>query len=262
MVYQVFDPNQNLVATGSLLPPVLSITLNLPASEFYNIQILLNSPGTEPDAFQFLGVPFLALDNLALVSGFPLLKHPTCGLPNGSIAVEVAGGSGDYTALAVSQKGTTFNSSPSPFGNNSISTFSDLPEDTYTITINDTNSCSFTAPAIQLANATDAITVTLGTITPPRCSNGKGSVSFTVTGGAAPYSACLAPAANPTGCTPQPVVGARGTLEAAPGSYVLFVTDNGGCSGHSSVVTIPPFSPSGVPLPDYILNKYCCVSSV
>lgn len=134
----------------------------------------------------------------AIITG----SNPSCGDNNGSLSVNPQGGSFPYTQIW-SNGQTTANLSNLSAGN-------------YSVTLTDGNNCevistynlnAFHAPSLSL-NTTDI-----------SCSGNSGSIVSNVSGGEAPYTYAWSNGET----TPN-----LGNLN--PGTYVLTVTDNLGCS--------------------------------
>lgn len=146
--------------------------------------------------------------------------NPSCGGNNGSIAVNVTGGTPQtYTWSPASVSGAN------PSG---------LAAGTYSVTVSSASGC--TGSATITLNASANITAAL-TPTSTTCQGGNnGSIAMTITGGNAPYSFVWNPASvsgqNPSGLT--------------AGNYSVTVTSSNGCTG-AATTTInngPPISAS------------------
>ena len=140
-----------------------------------------------------------------------------CGANDGTASVTPSGGSAPYTYLW------------SPGGQTTPS-ISGLAPGTYTVTVDDANSCPNTATII--INDVVNINVT-STITDVLCpGEATGSVSTNVSGGAAPYTYSWNTTPVQTGAT---------ATGLTAGFYTVTVTDANGCQGiHSLAVNQPP----------------------
>jgi gliding motility-associated-like protein len=140
----------------------------------------------------------------------------SCGKPNGSASVTVAGGTGAYTYSWTPTGGTA-------------STASGLSAGTYTVTVQDASGCSANT-TIPVTNS-GGPTASPGVVTPITCFGScNGTASVTVTGGSAPltYSWNSGAAATPT------------VNGLCPGSHTCTVTDANGCITSTSMTITQP----------------------
>ena len=97
----------------------------------------------------------------------------------------------------------------------------------YNITVTDGNNCTATASA----NITQPNTFTVtGNVTQPTCQVG-GSISTSITGGAAPFTYAWSTTPAQSGAT---------ATNLSSGSYTVSVTDNNGCPGTATFTVNPP----------------------
>lgn len=154
-----------------------------------------------------------------------IVEQPTCGNNDGSIQIEVSGGTGHYQYF--------MNGSGSFTDLDSTGIISGLSAGTYKIYIQDKN-----APACGIA-VSEAITLramdsdmelrfTVQNAT--GCGNDDGILTFEITGGTAPYSYTL----NGLAITPN----GNQVEDLTPGIYVLDVTDAEQCLVSSGEITI------------------------
>ena len=132
----------------------------------------------------------------------------TCGSDNGALTITgVTGGSAPYL---YSINGTTFQSS---------ATFTALTAGSYTITVKDTNGCTYAAQ-VQVSNVAGPSDLA-ATAKPTTCGDSNGQLTVSgVTGGTAPYSYSI------NGGSFQ----SSGAFSAlASGSYTISVKDARGC---------------------------------
>ncbi|MCT4629993.1 Ig-like domain-containing protein, partial [Winogradskyella sp.] len=127
---------------------------------------------------------------------------------NGSIDIDVSGGTSPYTYLWSTGETTQ--------------DISGLNADTYTVTITDTNGCTTTNQAI-ISQSGSLLTATLDSTTNIDCSaNSNGSITVSASGGIAPYQYSI-----DSGTTNQ----STGLFEnLTSGSYTVLITDNNGCT--------------------------------
>ncbi len=147
-------------------------------------EVVNNVPGT------------LVIDNA-------ILADENCGDATGSIDLVVSGGTAPLSYLW--SNGST------------TEDLTGLSAGTYTVDITDANGCSVSA-SYSINNNASTLTVT-PTITAEICSNGSGSITLSVSGGATPYTYLWN-----TGATTQDLTG------LSAGTYSCVITDNAGCS--------------------------------
>jgi hypothetical protein len=128
--------------------------------------------------------------------------NPSCsGQYNGSVSLDVTGGTGRYT-FAWSNGASTKD-------------VTDLPSGFFTVTVTDSIGCSATK-AMMLTNGT--LVSAEAALTHPTCSQSNGVIDITPVGGSAPYTYSWS-----NGATTQDL------KDVAAGSYVVTITDAGGC---------------------------------
>ncbi|WCC46088.1 T9SS type B sorting domain-containing protein [Tenacibaculum finnmarkense] len=170
--------------------------------------------------------------------------QPKCFGEKGTINVTVSGGTTDYTVTLTGLLATT----PVQTKTGSVLSykFENLVADTYTITVEDINTCTGTAASTQEIKVPSALTGGLAAPTDLACGVSGGSITFT----------------NPTGGTPDPATGNytfyyKLTTDAnftpvlgnntntvtvtnlSAGDYLTKVVDSEGCSLDLNTVTNP-----------------------
>ncbi|WCC41285.1 T9SS type B sorting domain-containing protein [Tenacibaculum finnmarkense] len=170
--------------------------------------------------------------------------QPKCFGEKGTINVTVSGGTTDYTVTLTGLLATT----PVQTKTGSVLSykFENLVADTYTITVEDINTCTGTAASTQEIKVPSALTGGLAVPTDLACGVSGGSITFT----------------NPTGGTPDPATGNytfyyKLTTDAnftpvlgnntntvtvtnlSAGDYLTKVVDSEGCSLDLNTVTNP-----------------------
>ena len=136
-----------------------------------------------------------------------------CGSNTGTAALNITSGTPSYTYVW-SNGGTA-------------STISNLGAGTYTVTVNDSHSCSTTASVTVISSGTLSITPSSNNI---NCFGAlTGSASVAVSNGAQPYSYAWSNGAN----TPA-------LANVAAGTYTVTITDNTGCSATTSQTLTQP----------------------
>ena len=159
----------------------------------------------------------------------------TCGLSNGTIAISgISGGTATYYAsldggAAQPITGTSF-------------TFTGVASGTHSVTVSDSTTptaCS-TEQMVSIGTST-AITFPSITSTNPTCGSSNGSISFSLAGGTAPYTATLSGGATskpPITNIPMNTTETFSGLAASSSPYVITVTDARGCMVSSGSITI------------------------
>ncbi|HRI26593.1 MAG TPA: choice-of-anchor L domain-containing protein [Chitinophagales bacterium] len=144
----------------------------------------------------------------------------TCGDPNGSMSVLPSGGEAPYS----------YSWSGNPGLNSTTNT--NLAAGNYTVTLTDGNGCTATVTG-NIATSAPPL-VTQGATTNASCGLSNGSMTFTVSGGTAPYSYLW---------SHDDTVNAPTATGIASGSYTVTVTDANGCTSfqvNSIGDTTPP----------------------
>lgn len=153
------------------------------------------------------------------------------GMANGSITASATGGATPYT---YSIDGTNFGTS---------ATFTGLTANTYTVYVEDNNSCQSTT-TVTISEPT-AVTHS-ASVTDASCGNSNGEVVAVGSGGTSPYTYSL------NGGTAQ----SSGTFSGlAAASYTIQVTDDNGCTSTVSNVTVG--GATGPSLSNAVTNETC-----
>lgn len=171
------------------------------------------------------------------ITGNVAIVNAACNLSNGSATMTPAGGVAPYTYQ--------WNDA----ANQTTQTAINLPFGTYNVTVTDNNGCSevFTG-SVQ----NDDAPVIIGVVVNVTCFGGSdGAVQVDILGGTAPYTFSWTDAMNN-------VVATTVELSAAPaGTYVLEVTDDGGCSVQETFVVEEPDEMTVAPAIDADINSQC-----
>jgi gliding motility-associated-like protein len=171
----------------------------------------------------------------------------TCfGLDDGSITVEVSGGTGEIQ-YAISPNLNQFDS---------LNTFTDLSPGDYTVVAQDQNGCfeqlqyTITEPAVLTVDAT---------ATPEICVDSRdGTITLDITGGTAPYSTAMN-----SNDDADFVVNQMDFVDMAAGNYLIFVRDANGCEANVVIdvevgvnlnATVEPIYECSGDTPDNYLN--------
>ena len=148
------------------------------------------------------------------ISIVPTVTNLPCtgGANTGAVNITVSGGTSGYSYLWSSNA-----------GNATTQNITGLNAGTYTVTITDAATCTATLSAIVSQSGSLTIVPTVTEVTCFGAANG--SITITTSGGTPPYNYTWS-------TTPQTNLG--------PGSYVVTVTDNGGCTLINSIDVTQP----------------------
>jgi gliding motility-associated-like protein len=170
-------------------------------------------------------VTLSSLSNLTVQGS---VSDPTCGLSNGSISLNVNGGTGPYSYLwSTGSTGTSLNN---------------ITGGAYSVTVSDSGSpvCSvtenFNVILVQPIAAAAVVTNT-------SCGNSNGAINLGITGGSPPFSFTWS--GGLTGSSP---------INVGSGNYNLTVTDAVGCTGFFSYVV----AASTAVTPTAVINAVSC----
>ncbi|MFM2388158.1 MAG: hypothetical protein RL660_2915, partial [Bacteroidota bacterium] len=152
----------------------------------------------------------------------PARTHVQCfGQTNGSIIAAMSTGTGPYTYSIAPVAGTQAGG-----------VFSNLPANTYTLSVSDANGCTSTT-SVTITQPTSALTATMGAPTHVTCFGlNNGSATVTAAGGTTAYTYAWTGGGG-TAAT---------TSSRPPGTYTVTVTDAKGCTSTSSVTITGPAS--------------------
>lgn len=143
--------------------------------------------------------------------------NETCSTANGTITLTVTGGASPFTYDWSNIPGTDN-------GQNQTG----LAAGTYTVTVTDANNCTATAVA-TITNTAGPTTLNVTTTNATSCNGSNGTVDLQVFGGAIPYVYDWNNDGNPPpDYDPEDLTG------LAPGTYIVTVTDNNGCTATTS----------------------------
>lgn len=143
--------------------------------------------------------------------------NETCSTANGTISLTVTGGASPFTYDWSNIPGTDN-------GQNQTG----LAAGTYTVTVTDANNCTATTAA-TITNTAGPTTLNVTTTDATSCNGSNGTVDLQVFGGAIPYVYDWNNDGNPPpDYDPEDLTG------LAPGTYIVTVTDNNGCTATTS----------------------------
>lgn len=147
------------------------------------------------------------------------MRDDNCNGANGAFRIAATGGQTPYT----------YN-----LGNGAVtsSQFTGLTAGNYAVTVVDANNCS-TIANIDINGGSAPITA-INNVTQTTCAQSTGSVSISVTGGAAPFQYNIG---NGNIATPN-------FSNLAAGNYIITVTDANNCSANQSITINEPSSPT------------------
>ncbi len=169
--------------------------------------------------------------------------NPDCGQSNGTITVgTITGGATPYTFSWTGSGGYTSN----------IEDLTSLAAGTYSVTVKDGNSCTFTPPNITLASASGPTDITV-TTTPSSCTVNDGEVTLgLVTGGSGTYEYSLEISSS----TNTSYSATKVYPNLAPGSYTVSVRDLvGQCVYTKAVQILSANGPTAVQV--NVTPEYC-----
>ena len=155
-----------------------------------------------------------------LWAGFQVTNVPCNGVGTGSLQCSATSGTPIYTYQIAPSNST-----------NTTGTFSNLPLNTYTVTVTDVLGC--TNSSVTTISILPSITFNLPTKTTVKCNGGNdGSISVTTIGGTGSKNYILTPGAvsNTTG----------NFMNLTANTYTIKVTDASGCSNTTSVIISEP----------------------
>ncbi|MCG8207033.1 T9SS type B sorting domain-containing protein [Tenacibaculum finnmarkense] len=163
--------------------------------------------------------------------------QPKCSTDKGIINVKVSGGKAAYTVTLTGLLATT----PAQTKTGSVLSykFENLVADTYTITVEDINTCTGTAASTQEIKVPSALTAGLAVPTDLACGVSGGSITFSGVSGGTPdyiYSYKLTGDATYTPLA----IGATVISNLSAGTYDTKVSDAEGCTISLTQVTIKP----------------------
>ena len=167
---------------------------------------------------------------------------PTCfGGNNGSITFTVTHAVPNSTVVLKNGNGMTIKTI-SNVPNGVTETIFGLPAGLYSLTATDANHCSSTIP-VNIA-AGEKVVINSLSVSPIKCYGGEATVSFTVSGGTAPYRSCLS---QDNQCFSSCILchdgacnGVQTFTNVPAGNYELVVTDVNGCSAQIAVNVTQP----------------------
>ncbi len=154
------------------------------------------------------------------------LTQPACAQTNGSIALTMTNGSGNYS----------YNWS----GGQITSSITGVGAGSYNVTITDNAYANCFIDTTFALNSNSTLSVTVTNLVNPTCANNDGSITINLSGGTAPYNVSV----DTGGGTPIMFISPIAISQAVPalhaGSYVVSVTDVNGCqSSANASLTLP-----------------------
>ena len=167
---------------------------------------------------------------------------PTCsGGTNGSITFTVTNAVPNSTVVLKNSNGTTVKT-VTAVSNGVHETISGLAAGMYSLTTTDANGCSSTVP-VNIPSGS-LVMISAPTVSPILCNGGTATVSFTVSGGTAPYRSCLNQNNQSFSscilCKDGACNAVQSITGVPAGSYELVVTDTNGCSSSVAVTVTQP----------------------
>lgn len=155
-----------------------------------------------------------------------VLVQPTCGQNNGSVSLTPAGGSGGYTYAWG--------------GGQNTSSVTSVGAATYSVTITDIGFVNCFIDTMFTLNSNSTLNVSLTNPVNPTCAGSDGSISFSLSGGTAPYTITID--TNGTSFTiNSPVPIPSTTINTVPaGAVNISVTDALGCTATTNAALVAP----------------------
>ncbi len=149
----------------------------------------------------------------------PTITAARCGQLNGSISVNVSGGTGGYAYLW------------SNASTNAI--LSNVGAGQYSVVVTDGNGCTMASTNYTVTSSSAAFTFsTLPTVTNATCGQNNGAISsVSITGGVAPYTYSWA---GPNGFTSS----SQNLSSLSAGNYILIARDGNGCETVLSAINV------------------------
>ncbi|MGV3528253.1 MAG: T9SS type B sorting domain-containing protein, partial [Flavisolibacter sp.] len=170
----------------------------------------------------------------------PTAEPTYCEAANGSISIEVGGGTPSYTFAWTGPGGFT----------SALQNISGLNAGTYSVVVTDANGCSNSiAVDVELVNSTLTLDVSA---TATFCTANNGTATLTVSGGTAPYQFSWS---GPGGFTAS----TQDISALAAGTYTVVVTDDKGCSATTAVVV--PQQNNSITVTGSTLSATCSAAS-
>lgn len=156
-----------------------------------------------------------------MMSGtFSNINNATCSMNNGSATFNVIGGTAPYTYSWFPCCG---------FG----PTLNNVTAGTYTITVTDSNGCTFTA-TVTIGNSSGPAISTITVASPTICAGQSTTLTPVFSGGTGPYTYNWT---NPGNSLNNPTIYSPTASPTVTTSYTLTITDVNGCQANS-VVTV------------------------
>lgn len=149
--------------------------------------------------------------NAPALTSTQLVTDAYCNLPDGGATVTMSGGTGTYTSYAWA-----------PTGGNT-STLSGAASGVYTLTVHDSNGCTYTTTA-SIGNL-PGVSITSITSTSVSCYNGTNGTASGVASGSSPTYTWMPGNTNFPNAT-----------GLSPNTYTLYVTDSHGCKDTATTV--------------------------
>ena len=251
----------SLTASSRVITPVLNGYADTCAGSRGKISVALGGNGNAPFRYAWSngrsGTPLTGLtagiyavtvtdsNGCTATTSAELTNIGTPIMANGIVSSPLCpGGRGSITVAPSGGTSTTYNMVWSTGAN--TTTISNLTSGNYTVTVSGTNGCS-SSTTYTMAAAPTSISVN-ATVTQPQCSNGKGNISISPTGGTGP----LYTAVWNNGQT-----GLRDT-SLTVGTYSVIVSDQNSCltSGSFTITALTAIVPAGS-----ITNPICTSSN-
>lgn len=177
------DYEYALIINGVEEPYDANRTFTGLASGFYNVNARV--AGTKCTPAKLSANVEIVIPRAVTASIASSTNPTTCAGNDGTITVNVSGGSGSY--FYSTNNGSTYNGSAvTPTGGQIV--IGSLAAGSYTVVIKDSNNCVMTGSGLSRTLAAPTGPSLSGTYTAPLCNGGNATITLTATGGASPYT--------------------------------------------------------------------------
>jgi gliding motility-associated-like protein len=237
--------------------PIICTGTNVTTWTSFGNTATITPPGTYPIRVRDGSGNIVTISSLASVT--PCVNCPvitvsvqskqdvTCANPNsGSATFSASGTTGNVTYTWSPATGST------------TATANGLAAGTYNVTVRDANNCTGSGSVTIVAPASP--TLTLSNPSNPSCGQNNGSVSATLSGGAAPYQVTIDNGQGNPQTQTVPIAGTAPISGLAAGSYTITVRDNNQCSAVQTLNLTPPNSPV-INAASVVITKETCAGA-
>ena len=176
--YEYAKITAGVIGTYGASATFTSLTANT-----YNVAV--RRAGTSCTSVNLVSNVTITIPTAVTVTVASSINPTTCSGTNGSILVNVSGGSGTY--FYSTNNGSTYNGSAVTPTSGQI-TISTLSAGSYTVLLKDANNCVMTGSGISVVLAAPTSPSLSGTYTAPLCNGNNATVALSASGGSSPYT--------------------------------------------------------------------------